>query len=98
MTEAMVHDMNAMDIIPYEENAFYILNRDFNDFKRIHNNERVSVYFVVSDKKWNDSKPMKWTIRISAGSGIFSDCMCYMNGPQTKEKYPDKKRRIINWD
>ena len=98
ITEARVHDMNAMDVIPYEENAFYIFDRGYNDFKRLHNIESVGAYFVVRGKKANDFKPMKWTRRFPAGSGILSDCVGYMNGQQTREKYPDKIRRIIYWD
>ncbi len=98
ITEARVHDMNAMDVIPYEENAFYIFDRGYNDFQRLHNIESVGAYFVVRGKKANDFKPMKWTRRFPAGSGILSDCVGYMNGQQTREKYPDKIRRIIYWD
>ena len=28
-----VHDTKAMDVIPYEENSFYIFDRGYNDFK-----------------------------------------------------------------
>lgn len=35
ITEARVHDMNAMDVIPYEENSFYIFDRGYNDFKAL---------------------------------------------------------------
>ena len=98
ITEARVHDMNAMDVIPYEENAFYIFDRGYNDFKRLHNIESVGAYFVVRGKKANDFKPMKWTRRFPPGSGILSDSIGYMNGQQTREKYPDKIRRIIYWD
>ena len=33
ITPARVHDTKAMDIIPYEENSFYIFDRGYNDFK-----------------------------------------------------------------
>ena len=33
ITPARVHDMKAMDAIPYEENSFYIFDRGYNDFK-----------------------------------------------------------------
>ena len=51
ITEARVHDMNAMDEIPYEENSFYIFDRGYNDFKRLHNIESIGAYFVVRGKK-----------------------------------------------
>lgn len=33
ITPAKVHDTKAMDVIPYEENSFYIFDRGDNDFK-----------------------------------------------------------------
>jgi len=39
ITEARVHDMNAMDVIPYEEIAFYIFDRGYNDFKRLQESQ-----------------------------------------------------------
>ena len=98
ITEARVHDMNAMDVIPYEENSFYIFDRGYNDFKRLHNIESIGAYFVVRGKKNNDFRPTKWTRRFQPGSGILSDAIGYMDGQFTREKYPDKIRRIKYWD
>ena len=33
ITPARVHDTKAMDVIPHEENSFYIFDRGYNDFK-----------------------------------------------------------------
>ena len=98
ITEARVHDMNAMDVIPYEENSFYIFDRGYNDFKRLHNIESIGAYFVVRGKKNNDFRPTKWTRRLHPGSGILSDAVGYMDGQFTREKCPDKIRRIKYWD
>ena len=32
---ARVHDTKAMDVIPYEENSFYIFDKGYNDFKPV---------------------------------------------------------------
>ena len=98
ITEARVHDMNAMDAIPYEENSFYIFDRGYNDFKRLYAIESIGAYFVVRGKKNNDFKPMKWKRRFLPGSGILSDAIGYMDGQQTMGKYPDKIRRVIYLD
>lgn len=34
ITNAEVNDINGMDAIPYEPNAFYVFDRGYNDFKR----------------------------------------------------------------
>lgn len=35
ITTASVHDMNAMDVIPYEQGSYYSFDRGYNDFKRL---------------------------------------------------------------
>ena len=55
--------MNAMDVIPYEENSFYIFDRGYNDFERLFRINAIGAYFIVRGKKNNDFKPMKWTRR-----------------------------------
>jgi hypothetical protein len=90
--------MNAMDLIPYEENSFYIFDRGYNDFKRLHNIESIGAYFVIRGKKNNDFKPMRWKRRFPPESGILSDAIGYMDGQLTMGKYPDKIRRVIYWD
>lgn len=88
ITVARVHDMNAMDVIPYEENSFYIFDRGYNDFKRLHGIESIGAYFVVRGKKNNDFRPTKWMRRFPPGSGILSDAVGYMDGQLTMAKYP----------
>lgn len=98
ITEARVNDMNAMDVIPYEEDSFYIFDRGYNDFLRLFRINVIGAYFIVRGKKNNDFKPLKWTRRFPPGSGILSDAIGYMNSEQTRFKYPEKIRRITYWD
>ena len=98
ITEAKVNDMNAMDVIPYEEDSLYIFDRGYNDFERLFRINAIGAYFIVRGKKNNDFKPMKWTRRFPSGSGILSDAIGYMNGELTRGKYPEKIRRIVYWD
>ena len=98
ITPAKTHDTKAMDKIPYEENSFYIFDRGYNDFKRLHNIHNVGAFFVLRGKVNNDFKPMKWTRRFKPKSGVLSDAIGYMNGLQTREKFPNKIRRVMYWD
>ena len=98
ITEARVNDMNAMDVIPYEEDSFYIFDRGYNDFERLFRVNVIGAYFIVRGKKNNDIKPMKWTRRFPPGSGIRSDATGYMNSELTRWKYTEKIRRITYWD
>ena len=98
ITTAKVHDTKAMDVIPYEENSFYIFDRGYNDFKRLYNINSIGAYFVIRGKKNNEFKPMTWKRRLPPKPGILSDAIGYMNGQFTMEKYPDKIHRVIYWD
>lgn len=98
ITPAKVNDMKAMDAIPYEENSFYIFDRGYNDFRRLHNIDSIGAFFVVRGRKNNDFSPDRWARRFPPGSGILSDAIGHMEGLLTKEKYPDKIRRIKYWD
>ncbi len=98
ITTAKVNDMKAMDAIPYEKNSFYIFDRGYNDFKRLHDIESSEAYFIVRGKKNNDFRPMTWKRRFPKGSGILSDATGYMDGQLTMGKYPDKIRRVLYWD
>ena len=98
ITEARVNDMNAMDVIPYEEDSFYIFDRGYNDLERLFRINAIGAYFIVRGKKNNDFRPMKWTRRFPPGSSILSDAIGYMNSEKTRFKYPEKIRRIIYWN
>lgn len=45
ITEARVNDMNAMDVIPHEENSFYIFDRGYNDFERLFRINAIGAHF-----------------------------------------------------
>ena len=98
ITPAKVHDTKAMDVIPYAENSFYIFDRGYNAFKRLHNIESIGAYFVIRGKSNKDFKSMKWKRRFPPESGILSDAVGYMAGQLTMEKYPEKIRRVIYWN
>lgn len=51
ITESRVNDMNAMDVIPYEEDWFYIFDRGYNDFERLFRINAIGAYFVVRGKE-----------------------------------------------
>ena len=93
ITPARQHDTKAMDVIPYEENSFYIFDRAYNDFGRLFTINGVGAYFVVRGRKNNDFRPMRWKRRLP--SGVLSDAIGYMDGLLTMSKYPEKIRRII---
>ena len=50
MTEAKVHDVNAMDYIDYEPQAGYIFDRGYWDLARLYKIEQLGSFFVIREK------------------------------------------------
>ena len=60
LTEAIVNDVNAMDVIPYETEAYYIFDRGYNDLKRLYNINKIGSYFVVRARKNIQYRIVSW--------------------------------------
>ncbi len=50
ISDGKLHEVNALDLIPLEAGAFYIMNRGFLDFARLHAITRASAFFVIRGK------------------------------------------------
>ncbi len=92
ITTASVHDVNAMDVIPYEENAFYVFDRGYNDFKRLFHIDEISSKFVVRGKDNLKYEPIRWKRRMP--KNIKSDSLIRLTTYNSQKKYPRPLRRI----
>ena len=50
ITSAAYNDMNAMDYITYEPDAYYIFDRAYMDYKRLHTISKHSANFLIRGK------------------------------------------------
>ena len=96
ITEASVHDVNAMDKIPYEQGAFYVFDRGYNDFKRLYRINEIESFFVVRAKENLKFKAVRWKRRMP--KNVISDSIIRLSGYTSEKKYPDVLRRIVYYD
>ena len=96
ITEAKVHDMNAMDEIPYEVGAFYIFDRGYNDYSRLYTIHRLGATFVLRAKNNVKCKRISWIRRLQ--HNVLSDSKIQFTGPYKKDEYPEPLRLIKYWD
>ena len=87
MTSGKVHDTKFLDALTYEAGSFYILDRGYLDFTRLHRIHTSGAFFVIRMKRNTRfmrrySKPTSRTIT------------CDQVGTLDNEKYPDTLRRI----
>lgn len=94
ITRAKVHDMNAMDEIPYEPKAYYIFDRGYFDLARLFTINLISSNFIIREKG-----PLQYEIidgddLLDSTDNILYDQTIRLTGQQTKQKYPGYLRRV----
>lgn len=96
ITEASVHDVNAMDAIPYEIGAYYVFDRAYDDFKRLYHIHQIGAFFVIRAKDNIRYKITKWKRRMP--KNVLTDARIRLTGPFSSKRYPEEFRMIRYWD
>lgn len=96
ITEAAVHDMRAMDVIPYEPRAYYIFDRGYNDFKRLYRIQCIDAKFVIRAKNNIQCKAIKWKRRLP--KNVLSDATIKLTEYYPNKRYPEEIRLVKYWD
>ena len=97
ITTASVHDVNAMDIIPYEKGAYYIFDRGYVDFERLFRIATLSAFFVVRAKS-NLKFNRMYSRKVDKQSGLICDQIGKLSGFYVSQDYPEKLRRVKFYD
>ncbi len=97
ITNATVNDMNAMDVIPYESEAYYIFDRGYVDYKRLYNLTRHTAYFVIRAKK-NLQFQYTQMNPVNEKNGVMSDQIGKLTGFYISQFYPDEISKVIYYD
>ena len=95
ITEAKVHDMNAMEEIPYEPNAYYIFDRGYFDLARLYHIDMIKSNFVIRQRGKLQYEIIQGDELLEEPDNILFDQIIRLTGPMTKHKYPGKLRRIV---
>ena len=97
ITSGRVHDTKAMDQITWESGSFYIMDRGYLDFVRLHRIHLSSAFFVTRAIKRLACRRI-YSRPVDKSTGLRCDQTVVLNVPLSKEKYPDKIRRIRFFD
>ena len=97
ITTAKVHDVNIMDLIPYERGSFYVADKAYTDFKRLHKIHANGSFFVIRAKDNLQFKRM-YSKAVDKTTGVINDQIGRLLGPKSKSEYPEKLRRIKYYD
>ena len=88
-----LHDVNVLDMLVFEPGAFYVMDRGYVDFKRLHARHRAGAFFVTRAKSPMDAR-RAYSAATDRSFGIISDQQVMLNGYYSARKYPEHPRRI----
>ena len=93
VTPAKTHDVNILDQLVYEPGAFYVMDRGYLNFRRLHRIHRSSAFFVTRSKK-NAQLRRQRSNPVDRTTGIRCDQVIVLVGAAVSKEYPDILRRI----
>lgn len=87
------HDVHLLDDIPFEPGAFYVMDRAYLDFERLHALHRAGAFFVTRTKTGVILK-RRYSRPVPAGTGVSSDQTIVLGTAGSAKRYPDTLRRV----
>ena len=98
LTPGNVHDTQAMDSLPVEAGAYYLMDKGYVDFDRLFRLfQQQKAYFVTRAKD-----NMKYSVfearEVDRQTGVISDESISLTGLFTAKKYPDLLRLVVYED
>jgi hypothetical protein len=97
ITKASVHDVNALDELTYEVGGYYVMDRGYVDFERLHTIHQHKAFFVTRAKN-NFQFNRIYSATVDKSIGIMCDQTILLSGFYSSKSYPDKLRRIKFYD
>jgi hypothetical protein len=92
-SNASVHDVNALDLVPFEANSFYVMDRGYVDYKRLYKIHLCGAFFVTRAKDSMNYRRL-YSRPKDKSAGIIYDQIIMQNNFYASRDYPQKMRRI----
>jgi len=93
ISDGKLHDVNVLDMLVLEPGAFYVMDRGYLDFQRLHAMTQAGAFFVTRAKSPMDSRRV-YSAPTDRSTGIISDQQVMLDGHYSAKKYPQHLRRI----
>lgn len=90
---ASVHDVNVLDLISFETNSFYIMDRGYVDYKRLYKVHLCGAFFVTRAKDNMNYRRLYSHVK-DKSKGVLYDQTIMLNNHYASKDYPAKMRRI----
>ena len=97
ISDGKLHDVNVLDDLPIEPGSYYVMDRGYVDFRRLHRIDQGGAFFVTRAKSNLDFRRIQST-PVDRACGLRSDQMVCLRGPRSRLLYPEPLRRIVYRD
>ena len=97
VTPGKIHDVNILDQLYFEPGAFYIMDRGYLDFARLHTIQLSSAFFITRAKK-NFQFKRRYSHPVDKSTGLRFDQTIILKGFYARRDYPEALRRICYFD
>jgi transposase len=93
VSNGKLHDVHALDMLLPEAGAIYVMDRAYVDFARLHRMHRSGAFFVTRAKS-NLKAHRVYSAATDRATGVIADQTIALDGPLSRQDYPDHLRRI----
>jgi hypothetical protein len=97
VSEGKQHDVHMLDRIVPEPGAFYVMDRAYVDFARLHRIHISGAYFVTRSKQGVRFR-RRYSHTVEPSTGVCSDHTVVLATAGSKRHYPEALRRIRFYD
>jgi hypothetical protein len=93
VSNGKLHDVHALDMLLPEAGAIYVMDRAYVDFARLYRMHRSGAFFVTRAKS-NLKAHRVYSAATDRATGVIADQTIALDGPLSRQDYPDHLRRI----
>ena len=97
ISDGKMHDVNILDMLAPMPGAFYIMDRAYLDFDRLHRLHLEKAFFVTRTKS-NFKFKRRYSHEVDKTTGIQCDQTIILTTHYPAKKYPETLRRVRYYD
>ena len=93
ISDGKMHDVNVLDILVIQPGAFYVMDRGYVDFARLHEIHMSQAFFVTRAKRRMAYK-RRYSRPVDKTTGLRFDQTIVFTGSKSYKAYPDPLRLV----
>lgn len=93
ISDGKLHDVKVLDLLLPEAGAFYVMDRAYIDFQRLHGLTQAGAFFVIRAKSNLHARRL-YSAPTDRRAGLICDQIIALHGFYSRQHYPQHLRRI----